>query len=108
MAFYGNVKEGEVINNVREDFFSDFDCKKLLGNIDFCVAEKNVDIDDFDVISLMWAEWLFLSPAADGGAGGKKGARLRDVSAEGTAKRLGKETCRGRARGRATDKRFPV
>lgn len=56
MAFYGNVKEGEVINNVREDFFSDFDCKKLLGNIDFCVAEKNVDIDDFDVISLMWAE----------------------------------------------------
>lgn len=56
MAYYGNVKEGEVINNVREDFFSDFDCKKLLGNIDFCVAEKNVDIDDFDVISLMWAE----------------------------------------------------
>ena len=39
---------------------------------------------------------------------GRKGARLRDVSAEGTAKRLGKETCRGRARGRATDKRFSV
>ena len=31
-------KEGTIINNVREDFFKEYDCRKLIGNIDFSVA----------------------------------------------------------------------
>jgi hypothetical protein len=39
MAYYSlKEKEGTIINNVREDFFKEYDCRKLIGNIDFSVA----------------------------------------------------------------------
>ena len=39
MAYYSlKDKEGTIINNVREDFFKEYDCRKLIGNIDFSVA----------------------------------------------------------------------
>ncbi len=50
-------KEGTIINNVREDFFSDYDCRKLIGNIDFSVAIPQTGKELFPEIEyLLWAE----------------------------------------------------
>ena len=50
-------KEGTVINNIREDFFADYDCRKLIGNIDFSVAIRKDRRDLFpEVEYLLWAE----------------------------------------------------
>ena len=58
MAKYSiKEKEGTIINSVREDFFSAYDCKKLIGNIDFSVAipqEGTYKMDDVEY--LLWAE----------------------------------------------------
>lgn len=51
------VKEEELKNKVAEEFFADFDCRGILGNIDFSVAmrkegfEKNMETE-----YLLWAE----------------------------------------------------
>lgn len=51
------VKEEELKNKVAEEFFADFDCRGILGNIDFSVAmrkegfEKNMQTE-----YLLWAE----------------------------------------------------
>ncbi|MBO4453930.1 MAG: hypothetical protein J5761_02620 [Paludibacteraceae bacterium] len=50
-------KEGTIINNVREDFFKDYDCRKLIGNIDFSVAVPQTGKELFpDIEYLLWAE----------------------------------------------------
>ena len=50
-------KEGTIINNVREDFFSDYDCRKLIGNIDFSVAIPQTGKELFPEIEyVLWAE----------------------------------------------------
>ena len=50
-------KEGTIINNVREDFFADYDCRKLIGNIDFSVAIRKEKRDLFpETEYLLWAE----------------------------------------------------
>ena len=50
-------KEGTIINNVREDFFSNYDCRKLIGNIDFSVAIPQTGKELFPEIEYMlWAE----------------------------------------------------
>ena len=50
-------KEGTIINNVREDFFKDYDCRKLIGNIDFSVAIPQTGKELFPEIEyLLWAE----------------------------------------------------
>lgn len=50
-------KEGTIINNVREDFFKDYDCRKLIGNIDFSVAIQQTGKELFPEIEyLLWAE----------------------------------------------------
>ena len=50
-------KEGTIINNVREDFFKEYDCRKLIGNIDFSVAIPQTGKELFPEIEyLLWAE----------------------------------------------------
>ena len=50
-------KEGTIINNVREDFFKEYDCRKLIGNIDFSVAIPQTGKELFpDIEYLLWAE----------------------------------------------------
>ena len=50
-------KEGTIINNVREDFFKDYDCRKLIGNIDFSVSIPQTGKELFPEIEyLLWAE----------------------------------------------------
>lgn len=50
-------KEGTIINNVREDFFKEYDCRKLIGNIDFSVAIPQTGKELFPEIEyVLWAE----------------------------------------------------
>ena len=50
-------KEGTIINTVREDFFKDYDCRKLIGNIDFSVAIPQTGKELFPEIEyVLWAE----------------------------------------------------
>ena len=50
-------KEGTIINNVREDYFADYDCRKLIGNIDFSVAIRQDGKELFpETEYLLWAE----------------------------------------------------
>lgn len=56
---YQNIREEELKNKVGQDFFSDFDTSKILGNIDFCVTPKNKNPKQtalFDETHLLWAE----------------------------------------------------
>ena len=56
MAYYSlKDKEGTIINNVREDFFKEYDCRKLIGNIDFSVAIPR-DGGLFPDEYVLWAE----------------------------------------------------
>ena len=58
MAKYTNLREEELKERVGEDFFADYDCKKKLGNIDFCVCPKEQpdQPSHFEQPSLLWAE----------------------------------------------------
>ena len=50
-------KEGTIINHVREDFFDAYDCRDLIGNIDFSVAipqEGTYKLDEMEY--MLWAE----------------------------------------------------
>ncbi len=51
---YKNIKEGELINNIKEEYFKQFDNKELVGNIDFTVFPKQNNL--FGRIPLLWAE----------------------------------------------------
>jgi len=54
---YKNIREEELKNTVAEDYFNAFDCKKIIGNIDFSVSlqtENNNQL--FETESLLWAE----------------------------------------------------
>ncbi len=56
---YQNIREEELKNKVGQDFFSDFDTTKIVGNIDFCVTFKNKNTNQeklFENHSLLWAE----------------------------------------------------
>jgi len=52
---YANIKEEELKNNVAQDYFWLYDCKKIIGNVDFCVSmlQSNQDLEQE---SLLWAE----------------------------------------------------
>ena len=58
MTKYTNIREEELKERVGEDFFAKFDCKKKIGNIDFCVCLKQEPEQPqlFDEPSLLWAE----------------------------------------------------
>lgn len=56
---YKNIREEELKNKVGQDFFSNFDATKIVGNIDFCVTHKNKNTKQeqlFENHSLLWAE----------------------------------------------------
>jgi hypothetical protein len=37
---YPNIREEELKNKVATDYFADFDCTQIIGNIDFCISSK--------------------------------------------------------------------
>lgn len=51
MPYTADIREEELKNRVARDFFAKFDAAKIIGNIDFCIADKN-NPD----ISYLWAE----------------------------------------------------
>ena len=56
---YSNIREEELKNKVAQAYFAAFDCTKIVGNIDFCVAASshNPQQDLFlETESLLWAE----------------------------------------------------
>ena len=55
---YSNICEEELKNKVAQNYFSEFDCTKIIGNIDFCVIlnEKGRKKSLFEQESLLWAE----------------------------------------------------
>lgn len=52
--YNAKIKESELINLVREDFFSEYNTSKMRGNIDFCVTFKEFNL--FENRDLIWAE----------------------------------------------------
>ena len=52
---YKNIRETELINKIAIDYFNVFDCTKIIGNIDFCVA-LHTENKLFETKSLLWAE----------------------------------------------------
>ena len=56
---YENIREEELKNKIAQDYFSVFDCTKIVGNIDFCVTlqtENKKQNQLFETESLFWAE----------------------------------------------------
>jgi len=55
---YTNIHEEELKNRVGEDYFADFDYKKIIGKVDFCVQPKKTpnQAELFKEQSLLWAE----------------------------------------------------
>ncbi len=53
---YQNIQEQEIKNKIAIDYFWIYDCTKMIGNIDFCVAmfQESQDISERE--SLLWAE----------------------------------------------------
>ncbi len=53
---YANIREEELKNKVAQDYFWIYDCSKIIGNVDFCVAMHQSDPALFEQESLLWAE----------------------------------------------------
>lgn len=56
---YQNIREEELKNKVGNDYFSEYDTTRIVGNIDFTVSLKNKNRNQqniFDEHSLLWAE----------------------------------------------------
>ncbi len=53
---YQNIQEQEIKNKITIDYFKVYDCTKMIGNIDFCVAifQETQDISEQE--SFLWAE----------------------------------------------------
>jgi len=56
--YYPNIREEELKNKVAQEWFSKFDCTKIVGNIDFCVMPKQPikQTQLFETQPLLWAE----------------------------------------------------
>jgi hypothetical protein len=52
---YQNIKEEELKNTIAQDYFSLFDCAKIIGNVDFCVCIPQ-NQKESELESLLWAE----------------------------------------------------
>jgi hypothetical protein len=53
---YANILEEEIKNKVTQDYFWNYDCSKIVGNVDFCVCMwKNVK-ESPEPESILWAE----------------------------------------------------
>jgi hypothetical protein len=53
---YANIREEELKNKVAQDYFWIYDCSKIIGNVDFCVAMHQSEPALFEQESLLWAE----------------------------------------------------
>lgn len=53
---YANIREEELKNKVAQDYFWTYDCSKIIGNVDFCVAMHHSETELFEQESLLWAE----------------------------------------------------
>ena len=56
---YQNIREEELKNKVAQDYFADYDCSKIVGNVDFTVVIKNDNKQQQQFSedhSLLWAE----------------------------------------------------
>jgi hypothetical protein len=51
-----NIKEEELKNKVAYDFFWQYDCTKIIGNIDFCVCMHQKSKELSEIQTLLWAE----------------------------------------------------
>ncbi len=56
MAYDPKLKEEEIKNKVAADLFPDYDCTRILGNVDFCVQPKVEGPTLWETESLLWAE----------------------------------------------------
>ncbi len=48
---YTNIREEELKNKVVHDYFHNFDCTKIIGNIDFCVTIRTNDVPHFKIVA---------------------------------------------------------
>jgi len=53
---YANIREEELKNKVAQDYFSKYDCTKIIGNVDFCVCMHQEQKQASDIESILWAE----------------------------------------------------
>ena len=53
---YRDIKEEELKNKIAQSYFGEFDCTKIIGNIDFCVCIHQSPKELFEQESLLWAE----------------------------------------------------
>ena len=53
---YENIREEELKNKIAQDYFWLYDCTKIIGNVDFCVAMHQSNKEIFEQESLLWAE----------------------------------------------------
>ncbi len=53
---YSHIREEELKNKVAQDYFWTYDCSKIIGNVDFCVAMHQSSPELFEQESLLWAE----------------------------------------------------
>jgi len=55
---YKNIPEEELKNKVAQDYFSEYDCTKIIGKVDFCIQPKKNrnQTELFKEQSLLWAE----------------------------------------------------
>ena len=55
MAYQLNIREEEVKNRLRKDYFNAFNAEEVLGDIDFAVAVPNPDSTDATYTALITA-----------------------------------------------------
>lgn len=53
---YKDIREEELKNKIAQDYFGEFDCAKIIGNIDFCVCMRQSQKELLEQESLLWAE----------------------------------------------------
>ena len=56
---YQNIREEELKNRIAQDYFKDFDCSKIIGNVDFCITRLKKSFnqeESLETESLLWAE----------------------------------------------------
>ena len=53
---YQNIREEELKIKISQDYFWQYDCSKIVGNVDFCVCVWQNDSELFEQESLLWAE----------------------------------------------------
>ena len=53
---YPSIREEELKNRVKTDYFHLYDCQPIIGNVDFCVQVRQTSPSLFEQESLLWAE----------------------------------------------------